>query len=176
MLQSLSIRYDQVEDRMVLHLHVKQEAGPTTVHVLQVTRRVCAGWRGDLQAMVDISAQAPARLDPASKAAVSKAHHEAMSSQATVRTEPALPQSAPEHGPALLVTKIACGRRRADGRWVIRFETQSQPPLGLVLSSQTLHALVDALSRRVQTAQWALGQVATEQVATPAVMVAKQMH
>lgn len=178
MLQNLSLRYDAEEDRMVLALNMVDAAGHASTQVLHVTRRTCVSWRADMQAMVDMSAQVPAQLDAAARAHVSKAHHDAMSSQATVRTEPiARPKpSDPTLPPQALVTKVACGRRRADGRWVMRFETKDQPPLALLLSSQTLHALVDALSRRVQTAQWALGPIPAEQRSPAQPDTSKQMH
>ena len=176
MLQSLSLRYDPTEDRMLLHLHVQQPPGPVVVHPLHLTRRLCAQWRQDLQAMVDRSAQAPERMDPAARAAASKAHHDAQSSQARVSTDrPSSELPQPER-PPMLVTRIACGQRQSDRRWVVQFETASMPPMTLVLTSQTLHALVDALSRRVQTAQWALPAVASEQRAPAPAAASSHMH
>ncbi|MBI3367887.1 MAG: hypothetical protein HY021_05410 [Burkholderiales bacterium] len=159
MLQSISLRFDPVEDRLLLRLTVQREQAEQ-VHWLHLTRRACIGWRADLQKMVDSSADAPQRLDPVAKAALSAAHHEAMSAGATRRTEPPI---APE--PALrpaLVTSIACGRRRSDGRWLISFNLQAQPSLTLVLSGQTLHGLVDALTRHVQAADWGLPALPVE--------------
>ncbi len=162
MLQNISVRYDPVEDRLVLRLSLKGETG-STEHWLLLTRRVCATLRQDLQAMVDMSAELPPRLDKAAKAAVSAAHHQVMSSQVAVRTEPAPPPE--KQADAALVTKVTCGRRRNDGRWVVKFELRERPPLALVLSNPTLHALVDAISRRVQIAAWALPALASEKAA-----------
>lgn len=162
MLQNISVRYDPVEDRLVMRLLLRTEAG-STEHWLMLTRRICAALRQDLQAMVDMSAELPPRMDKAAKAVVSAAHHQVMSSQVPVRTEPA---PAPEQqSDAVLVTKVTCGRRRNDGRWVVKFELRDRPPLALVLSNPTLHALVDALSRRVQVASWALPALASEKPA-----------
>lgn len=160
MLQNISVRYDPIEDRLVLRLALRTPEGPQE-HGLLLTRRLCAVWRQDLQAMVDLSADLPARLDKTAKAVVSAAHHQAVASQVPVRTEPAPP---PEQRPtdAHLVTHITCGRRRNDGRWVVKFDLRQRPPLALVLSTPTLHALVDALSRRVQIAGWALPSIASE--------------
>lgn len=154
MLKNLSVRFDPVEDRLLMRLEFEAEEGGAREHWLHLTRRVCAAWRGDLQKMSDLSAELPARLDPVAKAVVAQAHHQVMASQATTRTEPA-PKLQPPGVPAL-VTGIGCGRRKDDGRWVIRFDLRDQPALTLVLSTQTLHALVDALSRRVAVADWAL--------------------
>jgi hypothetical protein len=151
-----------VEDRLVLRLALKTEAG-LAEHWLQLTRRLCAAWRQDLQAMVDLSAELPARMDRAAKAVVSAAHHQAVSSQVPVRTEPAPPPE--QQVEAQLVTQITCGRRRNDGRWVVKFELRQRPPLALVLSNPTLHALVDAVSRRVQVAGWASPPMAGERPA-----------
>jgi hypothetical protein len=46
----------------------------------------------------------------------------------------------------------------------------------LELSSQTLHALVDALSRRLQTANWALGALPSEQKTATPTALAQHMH
>lgn len=162
MLQNISVRYDPVEDRLVLRLSLKTEAG-VAEHWLHLTRRLCAGLRQDLQAMVDMSAELPSRMDRAAKAVVSAAHHQVMSSQVPTRTEPA-PVEQPQV-PIVLVTQVTCGRRRNDGRWVVKFELRERPPLALVLSNPTLHALVDALSRRVQTAGWSLPTLASEKSA-----------
>ena len=113
--------------------------------------------------MVDVSAQAPERLDPVAKAAVSSAHHQAMSSQVpqVVAPRPALtPQS--DQAPAL-VTRVMCGRRRSDRRWVLKFERHKLPEMTLILSTPTLHALVDAVSRRIQATAWNLPVMPSEQ-------------
>lgn len=163
MLQNLSVRYDPLEDRLVLRFVHKAETGPVE-HWLHVTRRVCASWRQDLQAMVDMSAELPLRMDRAAQAAVSAAHHQVQSSQVPVRTEPAPVEEVRQVTP-LLVTEVTCGRRRSDGRWVVKFALKDRAPLALVLSNPTLHALVDAISRRVQVAGWALPAIAAEKQA-----------
>lgn len=165
MLQNISLRYDPVEDRLVLRLTLKSEAGAPVEHWLHLTRRVCAAWRQDLQAMVDLSARLPERMDRAARAAVSSAHHHALSAQVPTRTEPPPPASAEPAVTPLLVTGIVCGRRRSDGRWVVRFELRGRSPLGLVLSDPTLHAVVDAVSRRIQSAAWSLPAIAAERTA-----------
>lgn len=176
MLKSLSVRYDPVEDRLVVELSVQEGEAPSS-YTLHITRRVCAAWRRDLQTMVDLSAQAPARLDPVAKAVVSKAHHDAMSSQAKVTTEPRRTEpSTSKASEPLLVTKILGGRRKTDNRWVLRFETQSLPPISLVLSSQTLHALVDALARRIRTAAWGLEALPNEALPLQSPSPAGQFH
>lgn len=177
MLKNLSLRYDASEDRLLLQVVVVDAEGLETAHALHITRRLCAVWRGDLQAMVDLSSQAPAQLPPVARAAVSKAHHDAQSSQATVRTEPASRSVPADLTPPLLVTRIVCGRHRADGRWVVQFERRDLPSLGLMLNAKTLHALVDALSRRVKTAQWNLPELASERaLVLPELPPAGQFH
>ncbi len=56
MLESLSLRFDAVEDRIILRL-VADDAEQW----LQLTRRVCMQWRLDLQTLVDASASASPR-------------------------------------------------------------------------------------------------------------------
>lgn len=175
MLKNISIRYDPTEDRMVVRLVVQSASEAAEEHWLHVTRRVCAAWRQDLQAMVDLSAQAPERLDAAVRASVSQAHHQAMASQAKARTEPVASQPASLVQPAL-VTHIVCGRRRSDGRWLMRFERRDLPSLSLVLSGQTLHALVDAVSRRIRTAAWGLAALPVEQPTTAPPAAGSALH
>lgn len=164
MLQSLNLRYDTAEDRLLLKLVVKAKDGRPTEHWLQLTRRVCAHWRQDLQMMVDMSAQAPQSIHPAAKTALSQAHHQAMVSQAPPRTEPASAPAATAE-PAALVTNIVCGRRRDYGSWMVRFERRDRPGLSLFLSAQTLHALFEAVSMRVKTANWDLPALPAESAA-----------
>lgn len=161
MLKNLRLRYDPVEDRITMRLTMQAAGEPALDHWLHLTRRICAAWRQDLQAVLDISAQAPASTAPSTKAAISSAHHEAMASQAKVRTEPVEQEPEPSTPPAL-VTKVVCGRRRSDGKWVVRFERKELPPLTLQLSSTTLHGLVDALARRVKMAAWGLSPLPHE--------------
>ncbi|MBL0090301.1 MAG: hypothetical protein IPP44_27800 [Ideonella sp.] len=161
MLQNISLRYDPVEDRLAMCLVVHRQGGEAQEHWLHLTRRVCTGWRQDLQAMVDLSAQVPAQMDGASKQAVSAAHHQAMVGQAAVRTDATPSPVEPAITPTL-VTKVVCGRRRQDQRWMIRFERLNEPPLSLMLNSKTLHGLVDAVFRRVKVAGWALPPLPAE--------------
>jgi hypothetical protein len=176
MLKNLSLRFDPVEDRLLLRLHLIGAGGLESVHALHLTRRLCAAWRGDLQAMIDASAQTPPHLGEGAKAAVSKAHHQAMSAQAVARTEPAPAAAEPVDTTPQLVTAIACGRRVSDSRWIVRFTLKNQTNIGLVLTGQTLHALVDALSRRVQVAQWALNPIAVESKDPTPPILAKEFH
>lgn len=162
MLKNVSVRFDPIEDRLVLRFTVQPQGQEPQDHWLHLTRRICAGWRQDLQAMVDLSAQPPERLDPAAKAAVSQGHHQAMASQARTRTEAAPLEADARQPPPDLVTKIVSGRRRSDQRWVIQFERRHQPSIGLVLNSQTFHALVEAVTRRIQVADWSLGSLPVE--------------
>ena len=78
MLKNLSRRFDALEDRILLRL-VSDEGEQQ----LQLTRRVCARWRQDLQQLVATSAQAPARLDAVAQTHLAAAHHQAMAAQAT---------------------------------------------------------------------------------------------
>ena len=161
MLKNISVRFDPVEDRMVIRLAI-QGTGQTEQHcALHVTRRVFAVWRQDLQTMLDLSAEVPQRLDAIARASVSRAHHDAMADQATTRTESATSLAETSPTPTL-VTRIVCARRREDGRWLMRFERRGEAALGLVLSGRTMHALVDAVFRRLQVAQWGLASLPVE--------------
>jgi hypothetical protein len=161
LLQNIGLRFDEPEDRLLLTVSSTSEQGLPIEHRLHLTRRVCGLWRPDLQAMVDLSAQLPDAMAPAAKAAVSNAHHQAMAAQTAVRVE-RVPATDPEQCRPLLVSRIECGRRRADGRWVLRFETLNNAPLSLFLSDRTLHGLVQALSMRLKATGWNLPALPTE--------------
>lgn len=163
MLQDISVRYDPEEDRLVLRLTLLADQ-QTITHWLHLTRRTCSALRKDLQALVDLSAEVPQRLDAVTRQELSNSHHQALASQVPRRVEPASAQPPPER--PKLVSKAQCGRRRADGRWVLKFETVEQQGLALVLSKPTLHALVDALNKRVTAADWGLSTLPVEQALT----------
>lgn len=174
MLESIALRYDPVEDRLLMCIRAADERGERE-HWLQLTRRVCAVWRGDLQAMIDLSAQAPQQLRPEAKVAVSAAHHRAMAGQAPVQSRPAA-AGPPAPSDMALVTRVVCGRRRGDGRWVLRFELRGSASLSLVLDDRTLHGLAAALSKRIRAAGWALPALPCESAAAPGPEVATAMH
>lgn len=167
--ESLSLRFDAVEDRIILRL-VADDAEQW----LQLTRRVCMQWRLDLQTLVDASAQAPSRLDPMARAGISSAHHQAMAAQATVRKEPTAGPATPAIVPQL-VTGIACGKRRSDGRWIVRFTTREGRDWTVQLTGESLHGLVDVLNRQVQLAHWALPPMPA-QAEVPAASGASPLH
>jgi len=161
MLKNLSLRFDALEDRILLRL-VSDEGEQQ----LQLTRRVCARWGQDLQQLVATSAQAPARLDAVAQTNLAAAHHQAMAAQATTYRETAPETPLPALSPPQLVTGIACGRRHSDGRWLLRFTAQQGRDWTVVLTSETLHGLVDVFRAQVNIAQWALPPMALEAVAT----------
>ncbi len=159
MLKDISVRFDPVEDRLLLRLGLRAPSGNVD-HWLHLTRRICTTWRGDLQAMLDLSADLPQRLDPNVRAMVSAANHQALAKQVPARLE-ATP-GPPESVTPTLVTGVECGRRRSDGRWVFKFMLRDKASITVVLSGPTLHAFVAAVSDRVQGAAWGLAPMATE--------------
>lgn len=158
-LTSLSLRFDAVEDRIVLRL-VADDAEQW----LQLTRRVCMQWRLDLQTLVDASAQVPQRLNPAVRASISSVHHRAMAAQATLRKLPVV-ERLPPAGIQNLVSGIACGKRRSDGRWIVRFTTREGRDWTVLLTSESLHGLVEVLNAQVQAANWALAPMPLQALA-----------
>lgn len=174
MLESVALRYDPVEDRLLVC--IRATGGQRgREHWLHLTRRVCAVWRLDLQAMLDLSAQPPPQWRPEARAAVSAAHHQATAGQAPMQTRPvdAEPSTPPD---VVLVTRVTCGRRRADGRWVLRFEVRERGSLALVLDDRTLHGLAAALAKRVQAAGWGLPALPSESARTAGSTVPVSMH
>jgi hypothetical protein len=158
MLQSITLRFDPVEDRVLMRL--AQE--PPTEHELwlALTRRVCSLLRRDLQALAAQSAQAPLRMAEAARAAVTAMHHQALADQVPARSEPRA-QPGPTVVPSLVVG-VATGRNKADGRWVLRFDLRAQPAVQVALTDQTLHAVIRLLNQQVSAAGWGLEPMAVE--------------
>lgn len=157
MLRNIRIGYDTDEDRLVLGLVVGDAEAPQQ-HWLHLTRRTWAQARHDLQAVLDLSADLPERLDPAERRSLSAAHHQAVAALAPTRTEPAeLP--GPDVQP-VLVLGLRCGRRRSDRRWVLSFRLRDKPELSLLLTDPTVHALARALLKREALTGWGLPPLA----------------
>lgn len=155
MLRTLRIRYDPVQDRLVLGLVLVTGDGEH-IYALALTRRLWMLFRAKLQRMVDLSAGAPAELTPGARQSLSAAYHQAMAAQVPVRTE-APPQA--ERPEPDLVLDVRCGRRRSDARWSLGFVRQGHPELTLVLTDKTLHAMFDALLRRESATDWGLTEL-----------------
>lgn len=173
MLEDINVRYDAVEDRLLLRVRVR--SGETVVeHWLHLSRRVCAGWRNDLQKVLDLSASVPNGIDAETKAWATAAHHQRQASELREQRGPnpmVLQSARPD-----LVNRIMTGRRRADGRWVLRFETVGGHSLSLTLASRTLHALAEAIFRQVRAAKWALPLIPIEQLTQPPATPSQPMH
>lgn len=150
MLKRLVLRYDPVEDRIVLRLVTEQSE-----HWVHLTRRVTTQWRRDLDVVIERSAQVPERLDPVARTTVAQAHHQAMAAQAQVRAErrDEAPELAARPVPELVVG-VACGQRRDDGRWLIRFAFPQERHCTVALSAESLHGLVEVLDVQMRKAGW----------------------
>lgn len=155
MLRQIRVRYDTLEDRLLLSLQMDGQ-----VHHLMLTRRVWKRARLALQRLLDLSAATPASLPRSLRDSISAAHHQAMAAQTPAVHEPTPAMGAPPE--AALVTGLRLGERKArvgapKGRnWVLWFELQERPDVRLVLSDNMLHALVGALLQREGTAAWSL--------------------
>lgn len=152
MLRRIVLRYDPIEDRLVVCLVADQFE-----HWLHLTRRLAAQWRRDLDAVIERSAQAPTRLDPGARATVVRAHHQAMVAQAHMRA-----QTAQEDTPAAsarpipeLAVGVACGLNRDDGRWLVRFAFAQNRFCTVALSPESMHGLIDLLDTQLHKAGWA---------------------
>lgn len=165
MLESLKLRYDPLEDRLVLTVAAKH-GSDTSSQTLHLTRRLCAGWRADLEQVLRLSAQPPARLEPSAQAMVTAANHQALAAQAPRRSEPVTAREAARQ--AQLATRVTVGRERATGRWIVQFDVQQGSPLTLTLSDQTMHALIDAFNERIASAHWQLPPLQTQMPVGPA--------
>lgn len=158
MLEQLRIGYDPEEDRLVLQIRT-DDATDQKGHTLALTRRVWLQARRQLGAMVEASAEPPARLDAPQRQAVAAIHHQAQAATVPMRTEP--PQDKLAQLPHALVLSMRCGRRSTDRRWVVSFGLRGRPELSLVLNDRTMHALVNALFKREAALQWGLPPIRT---------------
>lgn len=160
MLDKLTLRYDAIEDRMALTLHVHNPSGPER-RVLQLTRRLCATWRADMAAMLQLAQTEPQSIYPARKppAQPQPATADPAATASAAPTGTAAPDTPVDAAP-VLVTRITAGRRRADGRWLLKFQLRDRPAFSLTLSDRALQDLMDALQRQLQRVNWALPPVA----------------
>lgn len=159
MLKNIRIRWDPIEDRLVLRL-TSEVDGRESDHWLQVTRRVAAGWRRDLDKLVQKSAQVPERFDPHIKATLAASHHQAVAQQAPLRVEP--PQTTETQGPTELVTQVRCGQRKTSNDWVQLFDLRNGATLTLNMTDTTLHGFVKALDNQLSQAGWGIVPAAPE--------------
>jgi|JI102314A2RNA_FD_contig_31_7791816_length_1283_multi_4_in_0_out_0_1 hypothetical protein len=163
MLHSIGFKYNPVEDRLVLKFVSRTQGGDEQrEQLLCLTRRICARWSGDLQAMIDSASDELVRSQSIPNAGAAKP-----ASSGSTSDNIGLPSATAVKGPPpaaapLLVTGVRCGRRRSDGRWVIRFLTVDPAPLALVLSNSGLTSLVKALARHVKNTGWNLPPVSPE--------------
>lgn len=153
MLKNIRIRWDPIEDRLILRLTSHIE-GKDSDHWLQVTRRVAAGWRQDLEKLVHLSAQVPERFDPYVKATLAASHHQAVAQQAPMRVEP--PDVTEVQGPTALVTLVRCGRHNKTQDWIQQFDLRTGATLTLNMTDTTLHGFVTALDNQLTQAQWGI--------------------
>jgi len=155
MLRQIRVRYDPLEDRLLLTLDVDER-----VYHLLLTRRVWARARQALQQLLDLSAQAPVGLPATLRSSLSAANHHAMAALTPAAREPVAEHGAPSG--AVLVTGIRFGERKphagttARHAWILQFDLHGQPGLRLAVNDKTLHALVGALLQREESARWVL--------------------
>ena len=157
MIRSIKLKFDPVEDRLLLRL-TSHDGKSELEQRFHVTRRLCARWCDDLRTMLDIYQGAPAvkPLDrPARKGAETQPAPVGPDAAAPAAAAPPDHTAAPPAG-ATLLTSIRCGRRRSDGRWVIRFVAGSDPAQSLVLTDETLVAIIEALGHQLKNSGWGL--------------------
>lgn len=171
MLTGLRILYDEAEDRLLIRT-ARSEGGKTAEHGLLLTRRICAGWRADLRVMLDTIDREPQSVfkQPGAELRARTAQSQGSVPRAAGDATP--PGQEPDSSPPapadqdrLLVIGISCARRRADGKWLIKFRLRNKPTLTLVLSDETLRRTAAALEEVLSKCNWALPPV---QAARPA--------
>ncbi len=153
MLQDIAVRYDELEDRLVVMVSA-MESGARVRHTMWITRRVWSSARADIRKMIDMSAAVPETASPAAVQAISAVHHDALATQVVTRKERvSLPVAGPKPD---LVTELRCGRRRDDKRWVLIFLRPPKPELTLNLADKTLHGVFKLLTSQEESTRWML--------------------
>lgn len=157
MLDRLRISFLPVEDRLELVLVTK---APASVHRLHLTRRVTRHWLEQLARMIELSAEAPAELQPATRQTIAALNHESLAARAKVGASSADPTllALAQSAVPVLVTGIECGRHTSSARWVLRFAFVSGESVSLNLTSETLHGAIDLLARQLQATDWGLSE------------------
>jgi hypothetical protein len=150
MLQSVGITYVPEEDRLRIDIRAKDGAESSFL----LTRRVCAAWLRDLEAMAVKSAQVPEHVDPAIRTSIASAHHSALAQQAKYGHSR---QEAAERLPdPSLLSRIGCGVDRRSGQWALRFFGTKNQVVTLSLSPQTFHGVVELLRKQLAATDWGL--------------------
>jgi len=156
MLEQLMLRYVAAEDRLELGLIT---TAPAAAHRLHLTRRLTRTWLQQLAKAIEVSAEVPASAAPATRKAIAAAHHESVAARARFERSSAQDSTGGQmlaDAPAALVRNIQCGRRRADGLWLLRFAYGPGQTVSLLLKPETLHGLVELLIRQLATTDWQL--------------------
>lgn len=157
MIEKLVLRFDPVQDRLLMTIGLRGPGGCRTQR-LWLTRRTCAVLIADLQAMKSLAVTEPQsayRAQPLVSPPSSQTATASMAAEAAATDEARNDEresAAPE-----LVTRIACARRRVDGRWVLRFHGPERQICCLRLSDQGLKGIDAALARQARGAGWRLG-------------------
>jgi hypothetical protein len=163
MLTGMRLRYDEIEDRIVLKT-TKHEAGVDTELSLLITRRACISWRADMMVMAEIAQREPQSVfrQPGAvvrKVSTSASGNVAAASASTMPKQGDADSAVPAPARQLLVTAIECARRRADGSWLVKFKLKDHPMLTLVLSDDSLRRTASGLDKLLPRCNWGLPPV-----------------
>ena len=155
MLDRLTVRYSADEDRLELRILTRDPAREYRFHL---TRRVTRDWLAQLAKAVDMSAEVPAGVDPATKRAIARSHHEALAAQVRYEgagADPAGLERMTGEKPAL-IKRVECARRKDGQRWLLRLRYGDGQGLALTIAPATLHGVIELLRKRLQECEWGL--------------------
>lgn len=174
MLHSLGLQYDELEDRLILVITVKQ-AETLVDQTLWLTRRISLNLRHQLEHLKKLAPVVSRAIDAQAQAATAEINHEVQAQQARVKreTQPTRPFN---RAAAVLVKATACTYNPTAVQGSIRFEFVKGGPLTLNLSEPSLHGFIRVIDNNLQRAQWATAPEAGAATTPPAARAAGPIH
>lgn len=151
MSSGISLRYDPIEDRLVLTCTTQDGAAQE----LHLTRRFMRMFAKRLAAIAAQTAQAPAGVDRGQRENLAALHHDAQAGKVAI--EKSETRSADAGVRPLLVTGVRTGRLGGQReRWVVEFRGDGSKPVRLALSVRMMHGFIELLRRRLPATDWGI--------------------
>lgn len=166
MIERLALSFDPTQDRLLLTIVSRGTGESRGITKIWLTRRLCRTWADQMQTMRKLAASEPRTSFQSQPQPMPSRQERAGKPRQAEPTKPS-PTSPEGDSAPELATKIACSRRRTDGRWVMRFEAEARRVCSLELSDEGLRDIEAALHQQVRRAQWSLDAPSPARIARP---------